>query len=179
MRIKSQRTKGFTLLELLTVLALIAVVAAVALAAYDGVGEQAEYDAAKVEMAEVRKALLQFRRDVGDFPADLLQLGSYSASAVTALGNTYAEWDKDAHRGWHGPYISRSFDKDPWGNSYLLLDPDDPTAADDTDGVARIVSIGPDPDNDNDGVLDDVENAASDSCDNIANSDDIVVCLLK
>ncbi len=175
MRIKSQRINGFTLLELLTVLALIAMVAAVALVAYDGVRDQAEYDATKAEMAELRKALLQFRRDVGDFPADLLQLGSYSASAVTATGKHYPEWDKDAHRGWHGPYISRSFDKDSWDRAYLLLDPGDPTASDDSDGVARIVSLGPDGE---DGVGG-THNAASDSCNIIANSDDIVVCLLK
>lgn len=175
MRIQSQRINGFTLLELLTVLMLIAIVATAAVMAYDGVRDQAEYDATKAEAAELRKALLQFRRDVGDFPVDLLQLGSYSASAVTATGNLYPEWDKDAHRGWHGPYISSDFDKDPWDRAYLLLDPDDPTAADDSDGVARIVSLGPDGEDGAGGT----HNAGSDSCNIIANSDDVVVCLLK
>ncbi len=65
MRIQSPRIQGFTLLELLVVITLLAVLASVALLANDGVNDQAELDATKFEMAELRKALLQFRRDSG------------------------------------------------------------------------------------------------------------------
>ena len=94
--IKRQIIQGFTLIELLVVVSLLAVLATVALIANEGVNEQAEIDATKYEMAELRKALLQFKRDVGAFPDDLLQLGSYSASAVAANGENYPEWDKYA-----------------------------------------------------------------------------------
>lgn len=116
--IKRQIIQGFTLIELLVVISLLAVLATVALIANEGVNEQTEIDATKYEMTELRKALLQFKRDVGAFPDDLLQLGSYSASAVAANGANYSEWDKDTHRGWNGPYLSAGFDKDAWDTSY-------------------------------------------------------------
>jgi prepilin-type N-terminal cleavage/methylation domain-containing protein len=75
-RLKSRRRagmkyeSGFTLLELLLVIALLAVTAGVAVQGYEGVQDQGRYDATRFEMAELRKALLQFRRDSGsnDFP---------------------------------------------------------------------------------------------------------------
>lgn len=59
---------GFTLLELLAVIALLAILATGALVAYDGTDEQARIDVTKMEMSELRNALLQFRRDTGAFP---------------------------------------------------------------------------------------------------------------
>ena len=61
---------GFTLLEILVVIALLAIIAGVIITAYGGVKDQGRADTAKFEMAEIRKALLQFRRDSGsrDFP---------------------------------------------------------------------------------------------------------------
>lgn len=102
MRIKSQRINGFTLLELLVVVTLLAVLASVALLANDGVNDQAELDATRFEMAELRKALLQFRRDVGHFPATLSML----RSCTTADDPECQVWDKDTHRGWNGPYLT-------------------------------------------------------------------------
>jgi prepilin-type N-terminal cleavage/methylation domain-containing protein len=75
-RLKSRRhagmkhESGFTLLELLLVIALLSVTAGVVVQGYEGVQDQGRYDAARFEMAEMRKALLQFRRDSGsnDFP---------------------------------------------------------------------------------------------------------------
>jgi prepilin-type N-terminal cleavage/methylation domain-containing protein len=72
---------GFTLLELLLVIALLSVTAGVVVQGYEGVQDQGRYDAARFEMAELRKALLQFRRDSGtnDFPGQ----GIYDCTDVT------------------------------------------------------------------------------------------------
>ncbi len=56
---------GFTLLELLVVITLLAVLASAALLGYEGIQDQGRYDVARFEMAEIRKALLKFRRDSG------------------------------------------------------------------------------------------------------------------
>lgn len=61
---------GFTLLELLVVITLLVIIAGFSLSAYEDVQDQAGHDAVIYEMAELRNALLQFRRDSGtnDFP---------------------------------------------------------------------------------------------------------------
>lgn len=59
---------GFTLLELLAVVALLAILSAAVIVSYDGTDEQARIDVTKMEMAELRNTLLQFRRDTGAFP---------------------------------------------------------------------------------------------------------------
>ncbi|MBE0471374.1 MAG: type II secretion system protein [Methyloprofundus sp.] len=68
--LQPKRQTGFTLLELLVVITLLAIVAGVALVSYEGVQASGRADATRFEMAEIRKALLQFRRDSGshDFP---------------------------------------------------------------------------------------------------------------
>lgn len=61
---------GFTLLELLIVITLLSVIAGAAISAYEGVKEQGRYNVSQFEMTEIRKALIQFRKDSGsnDFP---------------------------------------------------------------------------------------------------------------
>lgn len=59
---------GFTLLELLAVIVLLAILATGAMVAYDGIDEQGRIDVTKMEMSELRSALLQFRRDTGALP---------------------------------------------------------------------------------------------------------------
>lgn len=71
-------SQGFTLLELLVVISLLAVIAGFSLTAYEDVQDQAGHDVVIYEMAEIRNALLQFRRDSGtnDFPGQ----GIYSCT---------------------------------------------------------------------------------------------------
>ncbi len=61
---------GFTLLELLIVISLLGLISGMAILSLNDVSEQSRADATQFEMAEIRKALLQFRRDSGsrDFP---------------------------------------------------------------------------------------------------------------
>jgi prepilin-type N-terminal cleavage/methylation domain-containing protein len=78
---------GFTLLELLVVIALLGIIAGIGVFGYEGVQEQARSDATRFEMAELRKALLQFRRDTGEFPCRVYRPGDYEPdkTAMTHL----------------------------------------------------------------------------------------------
>ncbi len=124
---------GFTLLELLVVIALLALVAGAVIVGYSGVQDQGQGDHTRFEMAEIRNALLQFRRDSGsrDFPRQ----GVYDCTTIPSAnfppeaGATSAEqiawcqspanfwmlfedplgngWNADTKRGWNGPYLQR------------------------------------------------------------------------
>ncbi len=63
-------SRGFTLMELLVALTLLIILSGSIIYAYEGLEEQGRYDAVRYEMAQIRNALLQFRRDSGgkDFP---------------------------------------------------------------------------------------------------------------
>jgi len=71
-KVKLSLQTGFTLLELLVVLAILSIIAGTVVLGLQGLQDQGRSDARKFEMAELRKALLQFRRDSGsnDFPKD-------------------------------------------------------------------------------------------------------------
>lgn len=65
-------------MELLTVITLMALIATVAMTSYEGTQEQGRYDVTKFEMNQIRKALIQFRKDSGsnNFPKQ----GSYDCT---------------------------------------------------------------------------------------------------
>lgn len=124
---------GFTLLELLVVITVLGLIAGAAVLGLNGVTDQSRADATNFEMAELRKALLQFRRDSGsrNFPKQ----GVYNCTTIPTAnfpaeaGATNAEqivwcqhpanfwmlfqdplangWNADTKRGWNGPYIQR------------------------------------------------------------------------
>lgn len=196
MRIKSRGIQGFTLIELLVVIGLLAILAAGALISFDGVREGAKTDIARADMAEIRKALLQFRRDVRHFPnaagvaiapADRIAL---LRSCEAADDDGCTSWDPDLKRGWNGPYLMSgrvnksptdagyypNAMKDPWHDSaerpasyYRLEEPASDTPG---TGTARIVSFG------SNGVYE--GDHATDLCQKKDDaSDDIVMCLVQ
>ncbi|WP_431066197.1 type II secretion system protein GspG [Methylotuvimicrobium sp.] len=166
---RGSRNAGFTLLELLAVIMLLGVLAGGALLAYEGVQDDGEDTLARFEMAEIRKALLQFRRDTHELPCRVYRAGDYQADKdnMTELDfaglpttpnadeyhawcrNAFSQqqdsglsmlhrfpydetdsehvgklWNPDTRRGWHGPYINEQGLTDPWGQRYILLDPE-------------------------------------------------------
>lgn len=111
------RVRGFTLVELLAVIALISVIAAGASLALGGVREDAQAQLAQVEMLEIKKALQQFKRDVGyypktEHPADFGPL-MINEDADNDGDPDYRPWNPDTARGWRGPYLTRE------GNGYV------------------------------------------------------------
>lgn len=140
MRNLASRLQGFTLLELLVALMLIALVAGVALLSLESTRDDAMETTTRAEMAEIKKALLRFRFDVGHFPdqAEMIDpqlrlrlLESCQATDATKVNETSGvsydagcqPWDKDVRRGWHGPYLTTGGNQDAWGNPYRLHDP--------------------------------------------------------
>lgn len=109
------REAGFTLLELLTVVALLAVMAGLAITAYDGDADDTTATVlAQSEMAEIAKALRQFRRDVGvwpqvSHPADFSALFVFADADNNDIEDNfdYPRFDRDTGRGWRGPYLER------------------------------------------------------------------------
>lgn len=173
---------GFTLIELLAVIVLLAIVATLTTAGMADVGAEARDDLAQIEIAEIRKALQQFKRDVGHFPdaagnhdegarLGLLSRCQDSNAAAEDYDQGCREHSPDTKRGWNGPYLLAERNDglaglfDPWGSSYLLLEPD---SAEPSAGDVRIVSAGPN------GQYDGVN---ADPC--LPNGDDIVLCLVQ
>jgi prepilin-type N-terminal cleavage/methylation domain-containing protein len=101
--------KGFTLIELLLVITLVAILAIAAISSFDGTEEQGRQNITRLEMAELQKALLQFRRDNRELPCMVYRHGNYSPDKdsmtrldfadLTATPNlsNYHDWCDDSY----------------------------------------------------------------------------------
>ena len=121
-----QASRGFTLLELLVVISLLAILAGFSISAYDGVQDDANYDAAIFEMAEIRNALLQFRRDSGtnDFPGQGIYACTNAINFPSEAGSGSARLDWCNH---------------PANFWMLFINPlDDPSTSSDEEGAWNI-----------------------------------------
>lgn len=126
------RSRSFTLLELLVVVGIMATVAGALAVSLSGATDQAREDMTLRELAELKRAVLQFRADTGffprrgpfdldtrpngavptpaegaawfDSPANLSQLLENPLPATHAL----RAWDASRRRGWRGPYLARN-----------------------------------------------------------------------
>jgi len=101
------RQSGFTLIELLLIVVMIGVLSIAAINAFDGNEEQARENITRLEMAELQKALLQFRRDNRELPCRIYRPGVFNpldfrnnygdvgfidAFVLPAGGASQAEW---------------------------------------------------------------------------------------
>jgi prepilin-type N-terminal cleavage/methylation domain-containing protein len=84
--------RGFTLMELLVVIVLMGIIATVASALFLDNEDEIKRDIAKYEMSEIRKALVQFRHDVGHFPG----LDEGGGSEVFADDTCFEDRDGDS-----------------------------------------------------------------------------------
>lgn len=192
-----QAQRGFTLIELLMVISLLGMLAIGIVVSLDGVDDDARIKLTKTEMSELRKALLQFKRDVGHFPDGFLPNAAplpaeekldllifcQPTEGIENYDPGCTPFNIDSARGWNGPYalperitdpisnneISGYFDA--WGKPYHLFEPEDASPA---SGSARIVSFGPNGQYEGDNPDEDAICSRFNE-----NSDDIVLCLVR
>lgn len=107
--------QGHTLLELMLVVSISAILVASSISLYlggskGGVRSQTKMEAARFEMSQLRKALLQYKRDNHAFPLPGTQ-GHQSPADLSFLmldtnGSADNDWNPEYRRGWRGPYLT-------------------------------------------------------------------------
>ncbi len=101
----TQRSSGFTLIELIVVIALVAVLAAVVAPNLLGKASDANRKSAAVQLEKVANAVELYRLETGRYPEKLTDL---------------VQKPNGVER-WNGPYVRKlSRLKDPWGNDLVL-----------------------------------------------------------
>ncbi len=110
---------GFTLVELLIVIAILAAMAAVAVSLLGGTSDKANEAVVLNDLAEIRKAIWQFRNDMGAPPhylAELMQSpdpnganGGWWWREAGDPSPAMYEFDPATGRGWNGPYLQVEF----------------------------------------------------------------------
>jgi general secretion pathway protein G len=106
----SQKSKGFTLLELLVVMVIIGLLAGYVGPKYFAQIGKSEVKAAKAQVDALGKALDQFRLDAGHYPT--------MDEGLVALVKRPANEPR-----WDGPYLAKDVPLDPWGNPYVYKAP--------------------------------------------------------
>ena len=104
------KSKGFTLLELLVVMVIIGLLAGLVAPRYFGQVGRSQVKVAAAQIDALDKALIQFRLDTDRFPT--------TEENLAALNNRPAE-----AVGWTGPYLKKDVPLDPWGRPYLYQAP--------------------------------------------------------
>ena len=116
MKIATQK-RGFTLIELLVVIAIIGLLSSVVLTSLNSARDKAKYARAKMDIKQLKIAMLAYKLDVGELPPPGDSCSACSnppdgawLTVITALVN--------------GGYLSGRIDRDPWGNFYAYDDND-------------------------------------------------------
>jgi general secretion pathway protein G len=109
---KTVRSSGFTLLEVMVVIAIIAVMAALVVPNVMGRFGEAQYKAAKTDIASIASALKLYQVDNGSYPS--------TEQGLAALVNKPSGQPEAPN--WRNSYIEK-LPRDPWQHPYQYLRP--------------------------------------------------------
>ena len=112
---RAHRTRGFSLIELLVVIGILAVIAAIVAPSMLGKADDANVNAAKVQIEQLHSAIDLYRLETGRYPGELKDL-------VENPGD---------NKRWKGPYVRKKSQlEDPWHNAIQYQRPGDHGAFD-------------------------------------------------
>jgi general secretion pathway protein G len=111
--LNKQRSKGFTLVEIMVVVVIIGILAALVVPKLLGRTDDARITAAKSDIASLMNALKLYKLDNQRYPTTEQGLQALVTKPTTG----------PAANGWKaGGYVEK-LPKDPWGNTYQYLSP--------------------------------------------------------
>jgi general secretion pathway protein G len=124
MKTINQKSRGFTLLELLVVMVIIGLLVGYVAPMYFKQVGKSEVKVARAQIESFGKALDQYRLDTGHYPT--------TEQGLAALITKPADETR-----WDGPYLKKGIPTDPWGTAYTYKRPG-------THGEFDIISFGKD-----------------------------------
>lgn len=106
----ANKSRGFTLLELLVVMVIIGLLAGYVGPKYFEQIGKSETKTARAQIDSLGKALDQYRIDVGQYPS--------TEQGLTALNKNPGTDSR-----WSGPYLKKNVPNDPWNKPYIYKSP--------------------------------------------------------
>jgi general secretion pathway protein G len=104
------KSKGFTLLELLVVIVIVGLLAGYVAPRYFSQVGKSEVQVARAQIDSLEKALDQYRLDTRHYPN--------AEQGLDALVNKPSN-----EANWSGPYLKKAVPADPWGRAYVYRTP--------------------------------------------------------
>ncbi|MGB3456451.1 MAG: type II secretion system major pseudopilin GspG [Litorimonas sp.] len=109
-RRKTDPEAGYSLLEILVVLAIIAILVTLVAPRLFSQVDRSKVTGAQAQARSLRLALDSYRLDIGRYPTQ-------------EQGLSVLVQAPDGSPNWFGPYLDGEIPLDPWGNSYVYVEP--------------------------------------------------------